>query len=145
MAMGIAARRGRGGRGVPMSEINVTPLVDVMLVLLIIFMITAPLLVAGVPVDLPQARAKALQQADDKPIAVSMDADGGLFLGEEAVAADALPDRLAALHAERPDARVLVRADRALSYGRVLETMGEIASSGFTHVALVSQPKRRPG
>ena len=127
-----------------MAEINVTPLVDVMLVLLIIFMVTAPLLVAGVPVDLPAARAAALAQKPDKPIAVSLDAAGGVFIGDEAVAEDALTDRLAALHSAQPEARVLVRADRVLAYGRVLEVMGEIAASGFVHVALVSQPPKRP-
>ncbi len=142
MAMGIAAG-GRRRRATPMAEINVTPLVDVMLVLLIIFMVTAPLLVAGVPVDLPAARAAALRQKQDKPLAVSLDASGGVFIGDEAVAEDALTDRLTALHATAPDTRVLVRADKSLSYGRVLEVMGEIASSGFTRVALVSQPPKR--
>ena len=142
MAMGVASG-GRRRRATPMAEINVTPLVDVMLVLLIIFMVTAPLLVAGVPVDLPAARAAALQQKPDKPIAVSLDAQGGVFLGDEAVEENALADRLAALHAATPDARVLVRADKSLSYGRVLEVMAEIARSGFTHVALVSQPPKR--
>ena len=140
--MGLAPA-GRRRRAAPMAEINVTPLVDVMLVLLIIFMVTAPLLVAGVPVDLPAARAAALAQKADKPIAVSLDAAGGVFLGDEAVPQDALTDRLAALHAAQPEARVLVRADRSLAYGRVLEVMGEIASSGFVHVALVSQPQTR--
>lgn len=126
-----------------MAEINVTPLVDVMLVLLIIFMVTAPLLVAGVPVDLPAARAAALQQKQDKPLAVSLDAAGGVFIGDEAVPEEALADRLATLHAAAPETRVLVRADKSLSYGRVLEVMGEIASSGFTKVALVSQPAKR--
>ncbi len=140
--MGLASS-GRRRRAAPMAEINVTPMVDVMLVLLIIFMVTAPLLVAGVPVDLPAARAAALQQKPDKPLAVSLDAQGGVFIGDEAVAEDALTDRLAALHAATPDTRVLVRADRSLAYGRVLEVMGEIASSGFTKVALVSQPPKR--
>ncbi len=140
--MGLAPA-GRRRRALPMAEINVTPMVDVMLVLLIIFMVTAPLLVAGVPVDLPAARAAALQQKPDKPIAVSLDSTGGVFIGDEAVGGDALADRLGALHATNPDTRVLVRADRSLSYGRVLEVMGEIAASGFTKVALVSQPPKR--
>ncbi len=140
--MGLAST-GRRRRALPMAEINVTPMVDVMLVLLIIFMVTAPLLVAGVPVDLPAARAAALQQKPDKPLAVSLDAAGGVFIGDEAVPEEALTGRLATLHATAPDTRVLVRADRALNYGRVLEVMGEIASSGFTKVALVSQPPKR--
>ena len=140
--MGLASG-GRRRRAAPMAEINVTPMVDVMLVLLIIFMVTAPLLVAGVPVDLPATRATALQQKPDKPIAVSLDAQGAVFIGDEAVAEGALGERLAALHAGAPETRVLVRADRSLSYGRVLEVMGEIAASGFTKVALVSQPPHK--
>jgi biopolymer transport protein TolR len=140
--MGLAGGGRRRRRAAPMAEINVTPMVDVMLVLLIIFMVTAPLLVTGVPVDLPAARAAALSQKPDKPLAVSLDAQGGVFIGDEAVAEGALGDRLSALHASAPDTRVLVRADKSLSYGRVLEVMGEIASSGFTKVALVSQPPK---
>ena len=140
----IATGSGRRRRATPMAEINVTPLVDVMLVLLIIFMVTAPLLVAGVPVDLPAARAKAVPQAADKPIAVSIDREGAVFLGDEAIAEGSLSDRLEALHAARPDARVLIRADRGLDYGRVLSVMGEVAASGFVHVALLSAPPKRP-
>ena len=137
MAMGLPARRGRRA---PMAEINVTPMVDVMLVLLIIFMVTAPLLVTGVPVDLPDAHAAALK-ADAKPIAVSLDRGGGVFIDDTAVADDALAGRLAALHAGRgDDARVLVRADRGLDYGRVMTIVGAVSAAGFHHVALVSAP-----
>ena len=136
MAMGVHRR---AGRAAPMSEINVTPLVDVMLVLLIIFMITAPLLVAGVPVDLPAAKAKAITPQDE-PVALSIDAAGLVYIGEEAVGEDELGARLAAIAATRADTRVLVRADRALAYGRVLEVMGEVSGAGLTKVALVSQP-----
>ncbi len=123
----------------PMSEINVTPLVDVMLVLLIIFMVAAPLLVAGVPLDLPAAKARPVE-AQDEPIALSIDARGRVFLGEAPVAPGELAARLAPLAAERPEARVLVRADRALPYGQVLAVLGEAQAAGFRRVSLLSSP-----
>ena len=140
MAMGAPARRGRGGRRAPMAEINVTPLVDVMLVLLIIFMVTAPLLVAGVPVDLPQNRAAPLDQ-QAKPVQVSIDKGGAIFIDDAAVAEAALPARLAALAAqpEPPEGRrIYLRADRSLDYGRVMKVMGELNRAGLNRVALVS-------
>ena len=138
MAMGVPARRGR--RRVPMSEINVTPLVDVMLVLLIIFMVTAPLLVAGVQVDLPQNRAAPLDQ-QVKPVAVSIDRAGAVFIDDAAVAEAALPARLAAIAAEPapPEGRrILLRADRGLDYGQVMKVMGALNRAGLNRVALVS-------
>ena len=142
MAMGLNSRRGASrGRGAPMAEINVTPLVDVMLVLLIIFMVTAPLLVTGVPIDLPDSKAKALK-SDDKPIQISIDAKGQVFIDQKRVTADALPVRLAALREARQDeARVYVRGDRALDYGRVMEVVGDVSAAGFKKVALVSDSK----
>lgn len=123
-----------------MAEINVTPMVDVMLVLLIIFMVTAPLLVTGVPVDLPDSKAAALK-ADDKPVQVSLDRAGTVFVDDAAVAEDGLVARLAALHtAKGGDVRVFVRADRALDYGRVMTVVGEVSAAGFRKVALVSAP-----
>jgi biopolymer transport protein TolR len=128
----------RRGKKLPMAEINVTPLVDVMLVLLIIFMVTAPLLVTGVPIDLPDSKAKALK-SDDKPIQISIDAKGQAFIDQQKIAAGALPARLAALReARQDDARVYVRADRGLDYGRVMEVVGEVSAAGFKKVALVS-------
>jgi len=129
----------RRARGALMSEINVTPLVDVMLVLLIIFMVAAPLLVTGVPLDLPSTKAAALPDPDD-PVTVSVDAKGRVFVGEDEVRADALAGNLAILAARRPDARVLVRADRSVDYGRVLGVLGELAAAGLTKVSLVSTP-----
>ena len=138
MAMNLPSSR--RGRRAPMAEINVTPLVDVMLVLLIIFMVTAPLLTAGVPVNLPDARAKALDQ-DQQPIQLSLDRQGRLFLGEDEVAEAALPSRLEGLRAgsgggEPP--QVYLRADRALDYGRVMRVMGELNRAGLNRVALVT-------
>ena len=121
-----------------MAEINVTPLVDVMLVLLIIFMVTAPLLVAGVPVNLPDSRARPLDQPQ-KPVQISLDADGKLFVDEQPVALASLPDRLASIPAKGADApQIYLRADRALDYGHVMTVMGELSRAGLTKVALVT-------
>jgi biopolymer transport protein TolR len=129
----------------PMAEINVTPMVDVMLVLLIIFMVTAPLLVTGVPVDLPDSKAAALK-SDDTPIQVSLDGKGNVFIDEMRIAPDGLTAKLAAIKGARSDeARVYVRADKGLDYGRVMDVVGEVSAAGFKKVALVSQPaKQRP-
>ena len=141
MGMG-AHRRGKGRQ--PMAEINVTPLVDVMLVLLIIFMVTAPLLVAGVPVDLPDARAQSLPQ-DQTPIQISLNEAGELFVDRMAIAPAALPAKLAALREARSDdARVYVRADRRLDYGRVMQVVGEVSGAGFKKVALVTDGQASP-
>ncbi len=137
---GSLGNRRHGRRRAPMAEINVTPFVDVMLVLLIIFMVTAPLLVAGVPVDLPENRAKALDQQAE-PVQLSLDASGAIFVGDQPVSEAALPGRLAALAAEPapPEGRrVYLRADRSLDYGRVMRVMGELNRAGLNRVALVS-------
>ena len=139
MGASVGSRRG-GRRRAPMAEINVTPLVDVMLVLLIIFMVTAPLLVAGVPVDLPENRAQALDQ-QAQPVQIAMDKDGGIFIDDSAVSDAQLPQRLAALAAEPapPEGRrIYLRADRTLDYGRVMRVMGELNRAGLNRVALVS-------
>ncbi len=132
-----SARSGR--KRAPMAEINVTPLVDVMLVLLIIFMVTAPLLVAGVPINLPDSRAKALDQGD-KPVQVSLDADGKLFVDEAEISAADLPARLADIAAKggAQGPQVYLRADRGLDYGEVMRVMGEINRAGLNRVALVT-------
>jgi biopolymer transport protein TolR len=122
-----------------MADINVTPMVDVMLVLLIIFMVTAPLLTAGVPVNLPDARAKPLDQ-DQTPVSISLDADGRIFVGEAEVPTADLPDmltRLAARGGEKPP-QIFLRADKGLDYGRVMAVMGELNRAGLNRVALVA-------
>jgi len=132
--------RRRGHRRAPMAEINVTPLVDVMLVLLIIFMITAPLLVAGVPVDLPDSRAGALDQ-NARPVQIALDREGGIFIDDAPVTEAALPQQLAAIAAQPAPAegrRIYLRADKALDYGRVMRVMGELNRAGLNRVALVS-------
>ena len=126
----------RGRSRAPMAEINVTPLVDVMLVLLIIFMVTAPLLTAGVPVNLPKSKAGALKQ-EQKPVTVSIERTGQVFIGEEEIAPDALEQRFQTIAAENPP-QVYLRADRALDYGAVMQVLGELNRAGLNKVALVS-------
>lgn len=143
MAMGMANSNKRGGRRAsrraPMTEINVTPFVDVMLVLLIIFMVTAPLLAAGVPIDLPESRANALAPEQD-PVTISVDAGGFIYLGDDRLAAGELPERLANIR-PGPDGglpQVTLRADQSLEYGRVMAVMGELNRAGFTAISLVT-------
>ncbi|MXO74703.1 protein TolR [Altererythrobacter aerius] len=137
MAMGLhAKRRGRRGRA-PMADINVTPLVDVMLVLLIIFMVTAPLMTAGVPVELPDSRANALDQTPEQ-VTISIDRAGTIFIGEDPVPEGALPEALAGLAGGGEPPQVTLRADRALDYGRVMAVMGELNRGGFNSISLVT-------
>lgn len=133
---GGRGRRGRGGR-TAMSEINVTPLVDVMLVLLIIFMVTAPMLAAGVPVNLPDSKAEALNEEPDQ-ITVSMDAEGRVFLDDEELAPGELGERLTGLNRGAEPPLVTLRADRVLDYGRVMAVMGELNAAGFKSISLVT-------
>ncbi|MGH6872819.1 MAG: protein TolR [Rhizomicrobium sp.] len=128
---------GRRGRIRPMSEINVTPFVDVMLVLLIVFMVTAPLLTVGVPVDLPKTRAQALGQ-DREPLAVTIRRDGRIYLQNTPVGEDELVAKLQAISANGYDQRIFVRGDQAVDYGRVMEVMATISAAGFTHIGLVT-------
>jgi len=140
MAMGPILGPGRRGRRTPMSEINVTPMVDVMLVLLIIFMVTAPLLVTGVQVDLPESKAAALDQ-DQRPVSISMDAQGQVFVDDVPVPEGGLSVRLADIargSSEPGGPRIFLRADRSLDYGRVMQVMGEINRAGLRRVAMVS-------
>lgn len=142
MAMGLHSttkRRGRGKGRTPMAEINVTPLVDVMLVLLIIFMVTAPLLKAGVPVELPDSRAKALAE-EKRQVTISLSHDGELYLDDDAVAPGELAERLSAIPpgADGKPPLVTLRADKGLDYGRVMGVMGELNRAGFNSISLVT-------
>jgi biopolymer transport protein TolR len=138
MAMGFqSGGRRRRGRA-PMAEINVTPLVDVMLVLLIIFMVTAPLLTAGVPVELPDSRATALDQTPEQ-VTISIDRDGVIYIDQDAVAEGGLAEALAAIAGDGEPPQVTLRADRALDYGRVMAVMGELNRGGFNSISLVTQ------
>jgi biopolymer transport protein TolR len=126
-----------------MAEINVTPFVDVMLVLLIIFMVTAPLLTAGVSINLPKTNAKSLSQPDSKPLEVSIDARGDIYLGDQKQRDVAtLVEKLKAISGETQGDRVIYfRADKALPYGKGMEVMAGVQSSGFTKIALVTETK----
>ncbi len=121
-----------------MSEINVTPFVDVMLVLLIVFMVTAPLLTVGIPVDLPKVKANALTDQKD-PIEITVKLDGTVFLGESDVEIDNLVPRLNAITDQNTEARIYVRGDRVVAYGRIMEIMSIINSAGYVKVALVAE------
>jgi biopolymer transport protein TolR len=137
---GGSGRRGsrRGSRMQPMSEINVTPLVDVMLVLLIVFMVAAPLLTVGVPVDLPQTRSEPLQ-GDDEPLTITVQGDGTVYLQETVVEPEELVARLLAIGENGYEERIYVRADAAVDYGQVMKVMGRISSAGFSRVGLVTE------
>ncbi len=138
------ARRGRKRRSRaarPMSEINVTPFVDVMLVLLIIFMVAAPLLTVGVPVELPETAAAPLPvDEEDEPLTVTLAPDGQVLIQTTPVAPDTLVPRLRAIAAERADDRIYLRADGAIAYARVMEVMGALNSGGFNSIGLVTDP-----
>ena len=128
----------RSKRYAQMSEINVTPFVDVMLVLLIVFMVTAPLLTVGIPVDLPKVKANALTDQKD-PIEITVKLDGSVYLGESIVEVENLIPRLNAITDQNTEARIYVRGDRVVAYGRIMEIMSIINSAGYIKVALVTQ------
>jgi len=128
----------RSARYRPMSEINVTPMVDVMLVLLVIFMVTAPLLTVGVPVDLPQTQAPAINEPKE-PLVITIDSKGGVYLQNNQIDPKDLGPRLVAVTNNNPNATIYVRGDRAIDYGRVLEIMGIVSSAGFTKVSLIAE------
>ena len=137
---GVFGRR-RHRRNPVMSEINVTPMVDVMLVLLIIFMVSAPLLTVGVPIDLPQTQASSLDQADKEPLAVSVNTEGKVFLQNTEVLLEELVPKLRAIAAARGgnDERIYVRGDKTVDYGTVMKVMGRLNAAGFRKVALVTE------
>ena len=128
----------------PMAEINITPMVDVMLVLLVIFMVTAPLMVAGVPVELPHTSAARVSQPK-KPMIVSLAADGSLYVRDEQVSRDSLVPRLQALHSQEGDTVVYVRADKKSAYGEVMDVLGKVGQGGYGRVSLLSQPQAKEG
>jgi biopolymer transport protein TolR len=134
---------GRRGRYRPLSEINVTPLVDVMLVLLIVFMVTAPLMTSGVSVDLPKTSAQPINN-DAEPLTVSIKADGSIYLQDQQVELTDLVGKLQAIAQNNPERRIFVRGDKDLAYGRIMEVMGTITQGGFTKVALLAEQTAAP-
>ncbi len=131
-------RRRRREATRPMADINVTPMVDVMLVLLVIFMVTAPLLTVGVQIDLPKTKAGVISDPDE-PLSVTIDADGQIFLQDSKIELSALTPRLIAVTGANPDIRIFVRGDKSIDYGRVMQVMGTINSAGFRKVALITE------
>lgn len=143
MNNGGSGRRGRRGSYRPMADINVTPLVDVMLVLLIVFMVTAPMLTVAVPLDLPRANAKSVQQDSKKePLVISIDVQGEVYLQQTKTDLDALVTKLRGVTGANPDARIFVRGDKGVPYGRIMEVMGTISAAGYNKVALVAELPR---
>ncbi len=142
MTSEFLSRTGGGGRRrgsyKPLSEINVTPFVDVMLVLLIVFMITAPLLTVGVPVDLPKTKAKSIAEAVE-PLVITVNAEGLVFIQDTEVEIDKLVPRLKAITENKADTRIYLRGDKDVNYGRVMEVMGTVNIAGFTRVAMITE------
>jgi biopolymer transport protein TolR len=136
----------RHRRNPVMSEINVTPMVDVMLVLLIIFMVSAPLLTVGVPIDLPQTQASSLDQADKEPLAISVNTDGKVYLQNTEIKLEELVPKLQAISQARGgnDERIYVRGDKTVDYGTVMKVMGRLSAAGFRKVALVTEVEQTP-
>lgn len=122
----------------PMSDINVTPFVDVMLVLLIVFMVTAPLLTVGVPIDLPKTKAQPLSQPEE-PLVISVDAKGEIYIQDTSVPLDSLVPRLMAITQNNADTRIYIRGDRSIDYGRMMQVMGQVNAAGFRRVALIAE------
>ena len=138
-AGGGGRRRGRRGRGhARMSESNVTPMVDVILVLLIIFMVAAPLLTVGVPIELPQSQGKQLE-SNKEPLTISVSANGDVFIGETKVALDEVAEKLKAIAKNGVDEQIFVRGDKGITYGTVMLVMGRISAGGFKKVSLVTE------
>jgi biopolymer transport protein TolR len=138
MAFQINKPSGGRGRRRIVNEINVMPLIDIMLVLLVVFMVTAPMLITGVDVNLPQANSKSLP-GNDEPLVVSVDKKGNVFIMNTMISPNSLVDKLRAISKEKYDTRIFIRADANLSYGQIMNIMTEISNAGFSQVGLVSQ------
>jgi biopolymer transport protein TolR len=146
MGAGVASRksggrRGRRARSQPMSEINVTPLVDVMLVLLIVFMVAAPLLTVGVPIDLPETQAKSID-TQAKPITISVTPDGEVYLDETIVPLEDLVARIGEIAAEGTDERIYLRGDASAGYGSVMRVMGVLSGAGYSKIGLITEQEQ---
>jgi biopolymer transport protein TolR len=149
MAMAVAGggrgggRRGRRrGSNKPMSDINVTPMVDVMLVLLIVFMVAAPLMTVGVPIDLPQTQARQME-AQSEPITVSVTPDGAIFIGDQPTNLEGLVGQVMALSPNGSEDRLYVRGDSAASYGTVMQVMGRLSGAGYSKIGLITNQEQR--
>ena len=139
--MGIVTNQHSGRRNNhyhPMAEINVTPMVDIMLVLLIIFMVTSPMLVAGVTVDLPETSAAAVS-GQDEPLSITIDSKGAVYIQDTKIKKSDLVDKLQAITGQKRETRIFVRGDKSIDYGKVMEIVGAINAAGFTKVALITE------
>jgi biopolymer transport protein TolR len=139
-AQGRGPKRGGRHRRRPLADINVTPMVDVMLVLLVVFMVAAPMLTTGVPVDLPKTNARAITDNDQKPLEISVDKAGDVYLMQNKVDLDSLIPRLTAIAGANKEARIYLRGDKGIDYGKVMQVLSSVTSAGFTKVSLVSTP-----
>ena len=139
----LSGRRARRRSARPMAEINVTPMVDVMLVLLIIFMVTAPLLTVGVPIELPKTDAKQIQ-GDKEPLTISVQPDGKIYLQETEIPLDEIVPKLTAISKNGFEERIFVRGDRRVDYGQIMKVMATISAAGFRRIALISDLEDKP-
>jgi biopolymer transport protein TolR len=138
MAFQLGGVAGKRGRRKIINEINVMPLIDIMLVLLVIFMVTAPMLITGVDVNLPDTNAKAIE-SNDEPLVISIDRKGAVYLMDSVIAKEAIVEKLKAITKEKHDTKILIRADEVLSYGSIMQIITDISNAGFTQVGLVSK------
>jgi biopolymer transport protein TolR len=145
MSMSLQSSRGRRGRrGGPIGDINVTPLVDVMLVLLIVFMVTAPLLTSGVPIDLPQTNAPEMKVEGSKPLTISVTPEGQVYLGEDEISLETLLDSVAAAAGEAgPQQRLYIRGDATADYGLIMQVMGDLSRAGYARIGLITQQREQ--
>jgi biopolymer transport protein TolR len=143
MSMSLQSARGRRGRrGGPIGDINVTPLVDVMLVLLIVFMVTAPLLTSGVPIDLPQTNAPEMKVEGTKPLTISVTPEGQVYLGEDQITLDTLLTSVAAAAGEAgTQQRLYIRGDATADYGLIMQVMGDLSRAGYARIGLITQQR----
>lgn len=142
MGASLNSFKGKKGHNTPMAEINVTPMVDVMLVLLIIFMITSPMMVAGVSVDLPETSASPVS-GQDEPLSITVDAKGQVYLQDTPIELQDLIAKLTAITGQKSDTRIFVRGDKTIDYGKVMDVVGSINAAGFTKVALITEISAR--
>lgn len=142
MSMSLQSTRGKRGRRGAISEINMTPLVDVMLVLLIVFMVTAPLLTSGVPIDLPQTNAPKMKVEGSKPLTISVTPDGKVYLGEDEITLETLLASVGAAAGEAgPQQRLYIRGDATADYGLIMQVMGDLSRAGYARIGLITQQR----
>jgi biopolymer transport protein TolR len=144
MSMSLQSTRGKRGRRGAINEINITPLVDVMLVLLIVFMVTAPLLTSGVPIDLPQTNAPEMKVEGSKPLTISVTPEGQIYLGEDEITLETLLDSVGAAAGEAgAQQRLYIRGDATADYGLIMQVMGDLSRAGYARIGLITQQREQ--